>query len=66
MKKEIKKLKKSRKINTKNKNLQAGIIFIILILAAVFIGAKTSFYGVAMGILIGFLLAPLINQIKNK
>ncbi|MFH1359260.1 MAG: hypothetical protein ABIH37_05200 [archaeon] len=62
MKKRKNKLKNNRQ---KYINLWSGIIFIILILIAVYVGAKTSFFGIGIGILLGYIVSTLANNLKN-
>ncbi len=50
----------------KNKNFWRGLFVIALFIGAVLVGMQTSFYGVAVGIFIGFLVSTLVNQIKPK
>ena len=57
--------RKRGKISGNAKNIWIGIIFIALILGAVITGLQTNFYGVAIGILIGFLSSNVINKINN-
>ena len=59
------KKRKSKQISGKSKTTWTVILIIVLLLAAVFTGMKSSFYGVAIGILIGFLVSTLMKQVKN-
>lgn len=65
MRKKRRTKQKKEKISRNAKNIWVGIIFIALILGAVITGLQTSFYGVAIGILIGFLSSNVINKINN-
>ena len=65
MKKTRRVQRKKGKISGNTKSIWVGIIFIVLILGAVITGIQTSFYGVAIGILIGFLSSNVINKINN-
>ena len=67
----VKKKVKTRKVSVINKdikkrNILIAIVIIVLLLAAFSTGLRTNFYGVAVGILIGFLLAPLVNKLRTK
>jgi predicted PurR-regulated permease PerM len=66
MKKKVRKTKKKPAKIFPRKNICIAVIVILLLLAAVWTGAKTDFLAVAIGVLIGFLLAPLLNQMKKK
>ncbi|MBS3080353.1 hypothetical protein J4221_02695 [Candidatus Pacearchaeota archaeon] len=64
MKKRARKLIfKNRK--SSNKNIWLGIIIIILLLGAFAVAFRTSYYGVALGILIGFLVSHIMNKMRT-
>lgn len=65
MKKRIKKSQK-KSLETRKKNAWLGAAIVFLLVSAVFTGMNTSFYGVAVGILLGVAIAALTNQIKTK
>jgi len=57
------KTKSSKKFNIKNKKFWRGFIAILLMIGAVMTAVQTSFFGVAIGVLIGFLVSTLFNKI---
>ena len=59
----MEKRKPKQKLN--KKNLWIGIMTLILLIGAVLTGLQTSFYGVAVGVLIGFLVSTLMNNMKD-
>jgi len=58
-------MKKGKSNNIfKNRNFWIGLVVIILIISAVMTAVSNKdFYGVAIGILVGFLVSTLINQL---
>ncbi len=58
---------KKRKLSIKSnsnfkKKFWAGVVIIILIIGAVLTGMNTSFYGVAIGVLLGFIISNIMNN----
>ena len=58
-------MKKRDKRKISKGNIWLGILIIALLIAAVLIGMQTNFYGVAIGVLLGFLVSTLMNNIRN-
>lgn len=58
-------MKKRPQKSRTNKNIWTAIFVIALLIISVITGMRTNFYGVAIGVLLGFLISALINNLKN-
>lgn len=62
-------MKKRKNLIKSNSNFKkkfwSGVIILILIIGAVLTGMNTSFYGVAIGVLLGYIISNITNNLKN-
>jgi len=47
------------------RNFWIGVVILILLIAAVFVGRYTDFLAIAIGVLVGVLVSILANSLRN-